>query len=185
MTDQQGIECPACGKSNPLPEGRSGTPVCVSCYKALPIGGEALQAAGKVARQKLERERPVATSVEAFIAKVRHPGKNPWPAIMAGGAAFVALVIVFQWILSPPPAPRELCKKGDMEACIALGYLYETDRTLQNGLVEALTLYKQACNGGSDEGCRTMRHFLTVHPEQRLFCSEDEERCLKVKERVG
>lgn len=168
-----------------MPEGMAGTPVCVSCYKALPIDEALLEEIGEAARQKLERDRPVATAIENFIAKVRNPGKNPLPAALAGAGIFFVAIFLFQMIFAPPPPPRELCKKGDLEACIALGYLYETDKTLQNGLIEALALYKKACSGGSDEGCRTVQHFLASYPGQVLTCAPHEERCLKVRERWG
>ena len=173
--------CPSCGEENRMPEGRAGTPVCAACGKPLDDNLTVLKDPPKAKPVRAPSGLALTTRLTSFIAAVREPTKNPMQATSAGLAGLLLLVMVIKLISGPPPAARVACDKGDMEACVALGFLYEQDVTLQDGLEEAAALYVKACEGGSDNGCRALYQLFATHPERALACKSDQTRCLDVK----
>ena len=194
MSDTDLIQCPHCGQMNALPEGRAGVPVCGFCNKALVLEETFLpEISEEEALEDVRAKAPPAVDFQALKGRILEVLTDVWSGLsnrdkglaVGGLVLAVTILVLLQSLFGFPEAPRKACAGGDMEACLALGHLYERDETLQDRLEEALALYRQACEGGSDAACRTLYRFLRDYPEVSLTCAETESRCRAVRARVN
>jgi TPR repeat protein len=78
-------------------------------------------------------------------------------AVVAAGAVVVAVLLTFAWVyygrVANAAKLRQACDGGDAQACVDLGYLYDSGTGVLKNYATAAGLYQKSCDGGNSYGC--------------------------------